>query len=83
MAALKAQIDAFNEEKSKMIPEDILDTMNNATLDLKSRHLEDNSLKVGDIAPFFELKDQNGRSRSLKHYLSDSNLVISFYRGGW
>lgn len=83
MPTLKAQIDAFNKEKAKLIPEDILDTMDKATLNLKSRNLEDTSLRAGDTAPLFDLTDQNGNDQSLTNYLTDTNLVLSFYRGGW
>jgi len=83
MPTLKTQIDAFNEEKAKQIPEDILKTIDNSTLDLKARHLEDNSLKTGDIAPDFALPDHNGKTQPLSKYLQDFPLVLSFYRGGW
>jgi peroxiredoxin Q/BCP len=36
-------------------------------------------LKVGDIAPDFELKDQSGSSVSLDHHLSMGDLVLYFY----
>jgi hypothetical protein len=83
MPTLKAQIDAFNEEKAKQMPEDILETMNRATINLKSQKFEDKSLKVGDIAPGFDLADHNKKRQSLKNYLDGSMLVLSFYRGGW
>lgn len=83
MPTLKSQIDAFNEEKVKQMPEEILETMNRATIDLKSQKLEDKSLKVGDIAPDFDLMDHNKKRQSLKKYLDGSTLVLSFYRGGW
>jgi len=83
MPTLKSQIDAFNEEKAKQMPQDILETMRNATLDLKSKKLEDKSLQVGDIAPGFDLLDHNENRQSLKNYLTGTTLVLSFYRGGW
>jgi peroxiredoxin Q/BCP len=36
-------------------------------------------LKVGDIAPDFSLKNQNGETVSLSDYTGKSNIVIFFY----
>jgi hypothetical protein len=83
MKSLKEQIAELNEEKSKLIPKDILDTMNTVTVGLKAINLEENSLKTGDMAPEFSLMNHNGENRSLLDYLNKSTLVLSFYRGGW
>lgn len=40
-------------------------------------------LKVGDMAPDFSAKDQNGRTISLKQSLKKGSVVIFFYRGQW
>lgn len=40
----------------------------------------DYPFKVGDTAPEFELKDQNGKTRTLKQALSDSNVALVFFR---
>lgn len=37
------------------------------------------NLKVGDKAPDFELKDQNGKTVKLKSYLGKKNVVLAFY----
>ena len=40
-------------------------------------------LKVGDIAPAFAAKDQDGRLISLKEALRRGPVVLLFYRGQW
>ncbi|MDX2493491.1 MAG: peroxiredoxin-like family protein [Desulfuromusa sp.] len=83
MTTLKEQIFEFDRNKAKQLPEDILNTMNRVTVDLKYTKLENNSLKTGDKAPGFNLSDHNGISRPLSEYLNESLVVLTFYRGGW
>jgi len=83
MITLKEQISEYNTEKAKQMPAEILNTMAAVTVDLKSMKLEDNSLKVGEKIPQFNLPDHNGTDRSLSGYLDKSAVVLSFYRGGW
>jgi peroxiredoxin len=40
-------------------------------------------LKVGDAAPMFTAKDQNGKTVNLKHALKSGPVVMLFYRGQW
>ena len=40
-------------------------------------------LQVGDQLASFELPNQLGQTISLDELQGDSNIVISFYRGGW
>jgi peroxiredoxin len=40
-------------------------------------------LKVGDAAPMFTAKDQNGKTVSLKQALKNGPVVMLFYRGQW
>ncbi|MBC8266967.1 MAG: AhpC/TSA family protein [Flavobacteriales bacterium] len=42
-----------------------------------------NGLKVGEKAPFFTAKDQNGKEFSLETELQKGAVVIIFYRGQW
>jgi peroxiredoxin len=41
------------------------------------------SLKIGDIAPDFKAKDQNGKEISLKDVLKKGPAIVVFYRGQW
>lgn len=40
-------------------------------------------LKVGDAAPMFTAKDQNGKTVNLKQALKSGPVVMLFYRGQW
>jgi peroxiredoxin len=40
-------------------------------------------LKVGDAAPMFTAKDQDGKTVSLKQALKNGPVVVLFYRGQW
>lgn len=40
-------------------------------------------LKLGDVAPDFSAKDQNGKMISLKQALKKGPVIILFYRGQW
>ncbi len=40
-------------------------------------------LSIGSQAPDFELPDSSGKAHALADYISDQNVVLIFYRGGW
>lgn len=40
-------------------------------------------LKVGDAAPMFAAKDQNGKTVDIKQALKNGPVVMLFYRGQW
>lgn len=44
---------------------------------------EDSSVIVGDKAPKFQAKDQNGNTISSKDILKEEQLIVVFYRGQW
>ena len=82
-APLKAAIDAYNLEKSKKLPEQVLATMARCTEEIRGLDIEGRAVKVGDTMPDFELPNQRGESRRLADYLAESTLVLNIYRGGW
>jgi peroxiredoxin len=45
--------------------------------------IEDRVRKPGEVAPTFELENQQGEARSLASYLEKGPLGITFYRGFW
>lgn len=83
MTTLKSAIDAYDADKSKNVPADILATMSRATEELKASGLEGHALRSGDRMPDFELPNQHGEKRRLTDYLAQSPLVLNVYRGGW
>jgi len=83
MKTLKDQIAEFQEHMTSQVSPDILQTMQDATFSLQNLKLEQKSIKTGDQAPKFSLPNHKGEKRSLPSYLSESTIVLSFYRGGW
>lgn len=83
MTKLADQIAAFDEEKKKNMPGEILAVMDQATQDLKASGIEDLAVKVGEEAPDFTLNNHLGKPSSLRSYLDSGPVVLSFYRGGW
>lgn len=83
MATLRDAIDAYNAEKAKRVPPEILAAMAGATAALKRSGIEDRAPKRGDTMPDFELPNQHGEQRRLSGYLAESPVVLNIYRGGW
>ena len=83
MGTLKEAIDAYEVQKNKQVPRDVLEDMAQATADLKSSGMEDRTLKAGDRFPDFELPNQQEQMRRFSDYLQESPVVLNVYRGGW
>ncbi len=64
-------------------PRAAIDTMHQATEDLRRSRLAERALKVGDLAPAFELTNQDGKLVRSADLLADGPLVITFFRGHW
>jgi peroxiredoxin len=83
MGALKDMIDVYNAAKQEKVAAEILETMAQATEDLRRSGIERRALKTGDTMPDFELPNQHGERRRLSDYLARSPVVLNVYRGGW
>lgn len=83
MESLQEQIQQCINAIVKDAPKEIVETMMKATADLKNSGIEDKSLKTGDLAPKFTLKNHKNEECVLTDVLSDSVVVLNFYRGGW
>jgi len=83
MSELRAAIDSYNAQKLKQVPQEILQTMAQATADLKATGIEDRALRAGDPLPDFELPNQHGELRRFSDYLQQGPVVLNVYRGGW
>jgi hypothetical protein len=64
-------------------PKEVVEIMHRATNDLEKSGILDGTVKVGDQAPDFSLKNADGQEFSLKNLLSHGPVVLSFYRGKW
>ena len=80
---LQEKLDAYKEGMVKKAPKEALEVMHRATEDLRNSSIMEGIIKVGDRAPEFELQNAAGKPIRLKDLLSESPLVLSFYRGKW
>lgn len=67
---------------NKASPETI-QTMLQATAELKASGIENRALTAGDRAPAFRLPNANGETIRLTDLLDRGPVVLNFYRGGW
>jgi len=64
-------------------PKEVVEIMHRATADLEKSGILESTVKVGDQAPDFSLKNADGKERSLKELLAHAPVVLTFYRGKW
>ena len=80
--SLQEQLKAKYEEIKKNAPNEVA-IFDADTESLISSGDAPQGLQVGDQLASFELPNQLGQTISLDELQGDSNIVISFYRGGW
>src|SRR5690242_19998704 len=66
-----------------MVPAERLAVVDRFAEDLVKSGLADRALKIGDLAPEFELPDGDGMLWRSDDLLRSGPLVIVFYRGRW
>ena len=80
---LSDQLKMMKDASSNKIPPEVAKVMADATEKLKQSHIEAKTLKVGQNMPSFSLPDAQGKNVTLKQYLKNGPVIISFYRGSW
>ncbi len=80
---LQDKLDAYKKGFLKKVPEDALSIMKQATEDLRNSGIMDQTVKVGQKAPDFELKNVDGKNVVLSELLKKGPVVLGFYRGKW
>ena len=80
--SLQEQLKAKYEEIKKYAPNEVA-IFDADTESFISSGDAPQGLQVGDQLASFELPNQLGQTISLDELQGDSNVVISFYRGGW
>ena len=80
---LQEKLDAHKKDFVSKVPADLLAIMQRAKDDLDRSGLLAKAIKVGDLAPDFELKNTEGETVTLGDLLDKGPLILSFYRGGW
>ena len=68
---------------TKYVPAETQAVHAQAIAELKGRNLATNILPVGAKIPEFQLEDQDGKPVSSADLLSNSRLVLHFFRGRW
>ena len=80
---LQEKLDAIKKGFQEQAPRQVLDIMHRAVEDLKNSGILDQTVKVGDQAPDFNLNNSKGQPVTLKKLLASGPLVLGFYRGRW
>ncbi len=80
---LKEKIDAYKEGMKAKVPEAAQEIMHRATEDLKNSPQMRNTIRVGDAAPDFTLKNTRNADVALSDLLDRGPVVLGFYRGRW
>jgi hypothetical protein len=65
------------------VPQEAIEMMHRATVELKASGIEGAALKVGDRAPSFTLFNQDHAQVASSDLLHEGPLVVSFFRGHW
>ncbi len=80
---LQEKLNAVKKDFQAKAPKDAVAIIHKATEHLNNSGILDRAVKVGDNAPDFSLQDGTGGNIRLKGLLSQSPVVLSFYRGRW
>lgn len=80
---LQDKLDAMRAGAKDRIPPESLAVMHRATEDLKQSGIRDQVLKIGDVAPGFELENTVGERVASSTLLERGPLAVTFYRGVW
>lgn len=80
---LKQKIEAYKEGFKKKAPQEAQEIMHRATNDLQNSPQMINTIKVGDMAPDFSLKNTANNDMVLSDLLDRGPVVLSIYRGRW
>ncbi|MGA7874060.1 MAG: hypothetical protein WCA08_00225 [Desulfoferrobacter sp.] len=81
--SLQEKLDAQRGEFESSAPKEAVEIMHKATEDLRKSGIVDRAVKVGDNAPDFTLNDAYGKPVQFKDRLTQSPVVLGFYRGRW
>ena len=80
---LSKQLKNYQAGFLEKAPQAAVETMSKATADLEKSGIVNNSLKVGEKAPDFELPAPTGKQVKLSALLKNGPVVLNFYRGEW
>ena len=81
--SLLASLDEIKANFARKAPQEKQDTYELGVEEVSTSGVLNSALNVGDIAPDFSLSNAVGDLVSLKQYLTQGPVVLTWYRGGW
>lgn len=81
--SLKEKIDAYKQSFKRKAPKAAQEILRRAVEALQNSPQMLNTIKVGDMAPDFTLKNSHNRDVALGDLLDRGPVVLGFYRGRW
>ena len=83
MTDLATQIQQFNIELATQVPQEVLEAFGKSIEDLKTKNIEEKSIKIGETIPNFSLKNAKNEVVNSSDILKNGKMIIAFYRGSW
>ena len=83
MSELAKQIEQFNNELATQVPQEVLEAFGKSIKDLKTKNIEEKSIKLGAIMPDFSLPNAKNEIIHSKEIFKSGKMIIAFYRGSW
>lgn len=83
MTDLATQIQQFNIELAAQVPQEVLEAFGKSIEDLKTKNIEEKSIKIGEKIPNFYLKNAKNEVVNSSDILKNGKMIIAFYRGSW
>jgi len=80
---LQERLDRIRQGFEKQAPPEALALMHRVTEDLRNSGIVDGAVKENQVAPFFELENNEGKRVALGDMLERGPVVLSFFRGHW
>ncbi len=80
---LQEKLDAHKKAYEAKAPKEVLAVMHRAAKTLANSDILSRTVKVGDLAPVFVLKNTTSQDVSLDDLIDRGPVVLSFYRGRW
>ncbi len=80
---LRQQLEEQKQSTGKKASPETIQTMLQATAELKASGIENRALAAGDRVPAFTLPNAHGEPVRLTDLLARGPVVLNFYRGGW
>jgi hypothetical protein len=74
---------ATRAKYAAQIPPESQEVMHRSTEDLRRSGIMDRIIKVGQVAPMFDLENHDERRVNSADLLAGGPMMLSFFRGSW